>query len=102
MSVLTDKLDPALALYADLILHPAFPEADFARVKKQMLAGIAQEKASPHAMGLRVLTRLLYGEGHAYANPLTGSGTVESVKPDHPRGSDQVSPGLVQAEQRHA
>jgi zinc protease len=30
-------------------------------------------------MALRVFSRLLYGEGHAYGNPLTGSGTEESV-----------------------
>ena len=79
MSALKEKLDPALAIYADLILHPAFPPADFARRQKQMLAGIKQEKASPYQMANRVLTRFLYGEGHAYANPLSGSGTEESV-----------------------
>jgi zinc protease len=31
-------------------------------------------------MALRVYPRLLYGEGHAYSNPLTGSGTEETVK----------------------
>ena len=30
-------------------------------------------------MALRVLPPLLYGEGHAYSLPLTGSGTVQSV-----------------------
>src|SRR5438874_3676994 len=30
-------------------------------------------------MGLRVLPALLYGKGHSYGNPLTGSGTEESV-----------------------
>src|SRR2546429_9898083 len=30
-------------------------------------------------MALRVLPRLLYGAGHAYGNPLTGSGTTESI-----------------------
>lgn len=30
-------------------------------------------------MGIRVFPALLYGKGHAYGNPLTGSGTEESV-----------------------
>ena len=30
-------------------------------------------------MALRVLPRLLYGEGHAYSLPMTGSGTEEAV-----------------------
>lgn len=31
-------------------------------------------------MGLRVFPALLYGEGHAYGNPATGTGTTDSVK----------------------
>ena len=79
MSALTDKLDPALAVYADIILHPAFPQSDLDRVKKNTLANIQQEKVQPFTMGLRVLPLLLYGPGHAYGQPLTGSGTEESV-----------------------
>jgi zinc protease len=79
LSTLTSTLDPALDIYADVILNPAFPEADFQRQQKQLLAGIQQEKNRPVQMGLRVFPKLLYGTGHAYGNPLTGSGTEESV-----------------------
>jgi zinc protease len=80
MSALKDKLDPALALYSDVILHPSFPQTDLDRVKQITLARIKQEQVQPFAMGLRVLPLLLYGSGHAYGQPLTGSGTEESVK----------------------
>jgi zinc protease len=80
LSVLKDRLDPALDLYADILLNPAFPESDLARVKQNTLARIQQEKVEPFGLALRVLPRLLYGTGHAYAQPLTGSGTEESVK----------------------
>ncbi|MEO6525863.1 MAG: pitrilysin family protein [Gemmatimonadaceae bacterium] len=80
MSSLTDKLDPVLALYSDVILHPSFPQTDLDRVKQITLARIKQEQVQPFAMGLRVLPLLLYGAGHAYGQPLTGSGTEESVK----------------------
>ena len=56
-----------------------FPEADFLRLQKQLLAGIQQEKSQPFGMALRVFPKLLYGSGHAYGNPLTGSGTEASV-----------------------
>jgi zinc protease len=79
LSVLENRLDPALALYADLVLNPAFPESDLARVKQNTLARIQQEKVEPFGLALRVLPRLLYGAGHAYAQPLTGTGTEESV-----------------------
>ncbi|HOW84449.1 MAG TPA: pitrilysin family protein [Candidatus Aminicenantes bacterium] len=79
LTALKDKLDPALDIYADVILHPAFPEADFARLQKLQLARIAQEKASPYGMALRVFPKLIYGEGHPYAIPFTGSGNAEAV-----------------------
>jgi zinc protease len=80
LSALSDKLDPALDLFADVVLNPSFPESDLAREKKNVLAQIQQEKVEPFGLALRVLPRLLYGEGHAYAQPLTGSGTEASVQ----------------------
>jgi zinc protease len=80
MSALREKLDPALGVYADVILHPSFPESDLERVKQITLAKIQQEKVQPFAMGLRVLPLLLYGPDHAYGQPLTGSGTESSVR----------------------
>jgi zinc protease len=79
LETLKDKLDPALAVYADVILHPSFPRTDFDRLKRQRLAQIQQEKVDPVGMALRVLPGLMYGAGHAYANPWTGSGTEEST-----------------------
>jgi zinc protease len=80
MSALTENLDPSLDIFADVILNPSFPEADFQRLKRQRLAQIQQEKVQPIGMALRVFPMLLYGEGHAYGNPMTGSGTEESVQ----------------------
>lgn len=80
LSVLKEKLDAALPIYADVILNPVFPESDFQRLKKQRLAQIKQEKSRPFSMALRALPGLLYGEGHAYSNPFTGSGTEKSTE----------------------
>lgn len=79
LSTLTSTLDQALDIYADVILDPVFPEADFLRRQKLLLARIQNEKNQPVNMALRVFPRILYGEHHAYGNPLTGSGTEKSV-----------------------
>ncbi len=79
LSALKANLDPSLQIFADIVLSPSFPEKEFLRLQKQMLAGIQQEKAEPFGIALRVLPRLLYGEGHAYGNPYSGSGTEASV-----------------------
>jgi zinc protease len=79
LSALKAKLDASLDLYGDLILNPVFPDADFRRQQQLQLSGIRQEMATPLQMGLRVLPGLVYGKGHAYAEPFTGSGTPQSV-----------------------
>ncbi|MFW6093651.1 MAG: M16 family metallopeptidase [Pseudomonadota bacterium] len=79
LSALEENLDESLALYADVILEPAFPEPELARLKKQTLAAIANEKVEPFPMGLRVLPQLLYGDDHAYSVPFSGTGTEASV-----------------------
>jgi zinc protease len=79
LSALKAKLDPSLDLFADVIQNPVFPESDFKRQQKQTLAAIEREQNAPVQMALRVLPALVYGTGHAYGNPLTGSGTTESV-----------------------
>jgi len=79
MSALKARLDPSLELFADVALHPAFPEAELDRQKRQLLAAIARESSEPSAMAGRVLPKLVYGEGHPYANPSSGSGTTGSV-----------------------
>jgi len=79
MSALKRNLDPSLELFADVALHPAFPADELDRQKKQLLAAIDRESSEPNAMGGRVLPRLVYGDGHPYANPTSGSGTKVSV-----------------------
>ena len=79
LSALKENLAPSLNLFADVVLHPAFRPADFARLQKQQLDTIQREQSEPKTMALRVVPRLLYGQGHAYSTPFTGSGDSQSV-----------------------
>ena len=79
LSAITDKLNASLQIYADVILHPSFPPEELDRLRRSALARIRQEKTRPISMALRALPRLLYGEEHPYGQPLTGSGTEESI-----------------------
>ncbi len=79
MTALVENLDASLALFADVALHPSFPAAEVERLRAERLAAIQREKVSPFPIALRVMPRLLYGEGHPYATPWTGTGTEASV-----------------------
>jgi zinc protease len=79
LNALTRHLDAALEIFSDVVLYPTFPEADFERLRTQRLAAIRREKSEPNGVALRVLPRLIFGEGHAYAAPFSGSGDEAGV-----------------------
>jgi zinc protease len=79
LSALRENLDASLEIFADVIQQPGFAPEDIERQRKLQLAAIEQEQQTPLQLALRLFPRLLYGEGHPYARPLTGSGTAETV-----------------------
>lgn len=79
LSALSDRLAESLDLYADVLRRPTFDAVEIERVRATWIAGIKQEKARPQTAAMRIMPPLLYGEGHAYAIPFTGSGTEASI-----------------------
>lgn len=79
LNSLTARLDDSFELFTDVLLHPTFPQKDFERLQAQTLARIQQEKAQPQGIASRLFPRLVYGEGHAYSNPMSGSGFEDTV-----------------------
>jgi zinc protease len=79
MSLLKTNLNPSLDLFADVILHPSFPQKELDRLIKETVVRIQREKASPINMGLRVVPGLVYGKEHPYGNPFTGSGFESTI-----------------------
>src|SRR5687768_17685574 len=79
MSTLKPTLQESLDLYADVILNPAFADKDLNRLRELQINSIKREGTEPFSMALRAAPKLLYGEGHAYSNPLSGTGYIETV-----------------------
>ncbi|MES2489103.1 MAG: pitrilysin family protein [Pseudomonadota bacterium] len=79
LNALKSKLPESLDLFTDLLLNPTFPDSELARIKPQMQAAIQQERSQPYGIASRIYPKLIYGEGHAYANPLSGNGTEASI-----------------------
>ena len=79
LSALKANLEPSLDLWADVVREPAFSDEEIERLRKRWIGNIQQEKNQPVQLALRNLPPLIYGEGHAYGIPFTGSGTEESI-----------------------
>ncbi|MGB3394572.1 MAG: pitrilysin family protein [Stenotrophomonas sp.] len=80
LSALKENLAPSLALYADALRAPRFDQSEIDRIRATWIAGIKQEKVQPNAVAMRVLPPLLYGKGHPYAIPFTGSGDEAAIQ----------------------
>jgi zinc protease len=74
----TAQMDSALALFADVALHPSFPQKEVDRLKKQRLTDLLLAKDRPRDIADRVFAWVLYGTGHPYGHPATG--TEESTR----------------------
>jgi len=78
LTTLTRHLPKALGLYTDVLLHPAFPEKELERLRRQRLSALLRLADSPPAIAGLVFPRLLYGDTHPYGRAVAG--TPKSVK----------------------
>lgn len=71
----TAQLDSALALFADVALHPSFPANEFDRIKKNRLTELLQLRDQGPAIANLAFPAILYGNAHPYGLPLIGTET---------------------------
>ncbi|MCC3151604.1 pitrilysin family protein [Hymenobacter sp. BT770] len=80
---LTKHLPATLALVEERLMHPRFDPADFGRVKKQTLEGIANQNTLPVVIADKTYSRLLYGPNDVMSIPASGNAaTVGSLTLD--------------------
>lgn len=71
----TRYLQPALAMLAEVIAEPEFPEDNFQRVKNETLTAIQENQQNPAQVANETFLRLVYGE-HPYGHPILGNPTT--------------------------
>jgi len=72
LEALKRNLAPSLALMADVVRQPRFPQEELERVRRLRLDGILQDRASASATASRLARKLLFGAGHPYGRPVGG------------------------------
>jgi zinc protease len=74
----TAQLDSALALFADVALHPSFPANEFERIRKNRLTELLQLRDQGPAIANLAFPAIIYGSTHPYG--AASIGTETSVK----------------------
>lgn len=86
ITVHRDRLEPAMAILAEVVRRPAFPAGPVERIRDEQLAAILQRKKEPRALASDAAARFIFGEGVPYARPLIGrEKSVGSLGPDELR-----------------
>jgi zinc protease len=73
ISSLTDKLPETLALVREVLLQPGLREADFERLKTQMLQGMKQSEQQPEWLAGQAFRELVYGKQNRLGQPSDGA-----------------------------
>ena len=80
LHVPTTTLDDAWSIFADVVLHPTFPDSELARVKRDRLTTLVQLSDRPPAVADKAFAAILFGPDHPYGRPSLGTErSVESV-----------------------
>ena len=77
-STISKYKEDVIKLMAEVVLNAEFPEEEFAKVKEEAKAGLAQETSDPNAIAGRVRRTVVYGKNHPYGE-LTTEKTLENI-----------------------
>jgi len=80
-SLLKEDLDRCLAIMADLLQHPAFPQDKIDLAKIAERDGIARRNDNPNGIAFREFNRVIFGKDSAYARR-SEYATIDSITRD--------------------
>jgi predicted Zn-dependent peptidase len=72
------RLGEALPIMADVVMRPAFPDAELKRLREERLATLLEMEDDPEQLVTVAFPRLVFGEQHRYGSPILG--TAASLK----------------------
>jgi zinc protease len=78
MDVLSEYGGPAVKLVADVVMHPALPDSEIARLKANLLRQVIVAKSRPSQIALARFRKLMYGE-HPYGEILPTEASLNKM-----------------------
>jgi len=113
LTCLAERKEEAVALLAEALLQPAFPEEEMVRLRNQRLAAIRQRRMDPGTMANDAAAHFFFSDEAPYHRPLAGTPeSVEALGPEEirkfveghyrPSGSGMVVAGDVEVAEMEA
>jgi len=81
-TTITPNVDRSLALMADMLMHPAFPQASLDRIRANEMASIKRLRDQPGYLAQRVFNNAVYGTGHPYERVRTDASLTAMTRDD--------------------
>jgi zinc protease len=78
LNTLSRNLPSALEIFADVVMNPAFDEAEWARTRDQRIAEIVRSRDQAGTVASEEFSRRVFGATHPFGRPVQG--TVASVE----------------------
>ncbi len=75
LTVTRSHLEPALALFADMLTAPSFPARELERLKAERMAELMQLRTEPRGLADEMTSRFVYAPESRYARPEGGTPT---------------------------
>ena len=86
VTVPTDKVEPALALIAEVVTSPAFTESEIERLRDEQHSELKQRMAEPRSLASDMASRFLFAPDVPYARPIIGThASVKHLTGEHVR-----------------
>jgi zinc protease len=73
LTVMSQRLEPALALFADMLTAPSFPARELERLKAERLADLMKLRTEPRGLADEMTSRFVYAPEARYSKPEAGS-----------------------------
>lgn len=72
LSALTKNIEPAFAIFADVVVRPKFAAHEWTRVKKLWMNQLEQREKEPKAVASIAESLVTFGADHPYGHPVSG------------------------------
>ncbi len=88
--VLSKSIDPAFAIFSDVLAHPSFIQYSMDTNVKYWESSVAQSRDDAGAMAATAAPAILFGRDHPYAQPIATREGLENLHPDDLRSFYQT------------